>query len=218
MEILGVIGNNVLSKKLQGQFIVLDGPDGCGKSTQTKLLVRWLRQQGVETVTFRDPGDTAIGEKIRQILLDPEHIKMSTTTEVLLYMAARVQLWREKIAPALEQKQCVILDRWLSSTCAYQGYAGGFGMNQVKKLAAGSLGMPWPDLTIIVDVDLETAANRFSDQPDRMEAKPRLYHQKVRDGFLKLSLQQERISVVDGTGSIETIHERIKQVISETDF
>ena len=218
MKILGAIGNNVLIKKLQGKFIVLDGPDGCGKSTQTKLLVRWLRQQGVETVTFRDPGDTAIGEKIRQILLNPEHIKMSTTTEVLLYMAARVQLWREKIAPALEQKQCVILDRWLSSTCAYQGYAGGFGMNQVKKLAADSLGMPWPDLTVIVDVDLETAANRFSDQPDRMEAKPRLYHQKVRDGFLKLSLQQERILVVDGTGSIETVHERIKQFISETDF
>jgi len=212
------IENNALSEKLQGKFIVLDGPDGCGKSTQTKLLAQRLRRQGIVTETFRDPGDTAIGEKIREILLNPEHLAMSTTTEVLLYMAARVQLWQEKIAPSLEQKKCVILDRWLSSTCAYQGYAGGFGMNQVKKLAADSLGMPWPDLTVIVDVDLETAANRFSERPDRMEAKPRQYHEKVREGFLRLSLQQERILVVDGTGGIETVHERIKQIISETDF
>jgi len=210
--------NKNLKSKFEGKFIVLDGPDGCGKSTQTKLLAQWLQRQGVAAETFRDPGDTAIGEKIRQILLNPEHIKMSTTTEVLLYMAARVQLWQEKIAPALEQKKCVILDRWLSSTCAYQGYAGGFGMNQVKKLAADSLGMPWPDLTVIVDVDLETAANRFSDKPDRMEAKPRQYHQEVREGFLRLSGQQERLLVVDGTGDIETVHERIKQVISETEF
>ena len=204
--------------KLKGKFIVLDGPDGCGKSTQTKLLTQWLERQSVETVTFRDPGDTAIGEKIRQVLLNPEHVAMSTTTEVLLYMAARVQLWQEKIAPALEQKKCVILDRWLSSTCAYQGCAGGFGMNQVKKLAADSLGMPWPDLTVIVDVDLETAAKRLSVQPDRMEAKPRKYHQKVREGFLRLAGQQERFFLVNGTGSIETVHERIKQIISETDF
>ena len=207
-----------LKGKLAGKFIVLDGPDGCGKSTQTKLLAQWLQRQGVVSETFRDPGDTAIGEKIREILLNPEHLAMGTTTEVLLYMAARVQLWQEKIAPALEQKKCVILDRWLSSTCAYQGFAGGFGMNQVKKLAADSLGMPWPDLTVIVDVDLETAADRFTDRPDRMEAKPRQYHEKVREGFLRLSLQQERILVVDGTGGVETVHERIKQIISETDF
>jgi dTMP kinase len=215
---LGEITNKSYRDKLQGKFMVLDGPDGCGKSTQTKLLARWLEHQSVATATFRDPGDTAIGEKIRQVLLNPEHVAMGTTTEVLLYMAARVQLWQEKIAPALEQKKCVILDRWLSSTCAYQGYAGGFGINQVKKLAADSLGMPWPDLTVIIDVDLETAANRLTVQPDRMEAKPHKYHQKVREGFLRLAGQQERFFVVNGTGSIETVHERIKQIISETDF
>jgi dTMP kinase len=210
--------NKSFRNRLQGKFIVLDGPDGCGKSTQTKLLIQWLRGQDVSTETFRDPGDTAIGEKIRQILLNPEHIAMSTPTEVLLYMAARIQLWQEKIAPALVQKKCVILDRWLSSTCAYQGYAGGFGMNQVKKLAADSLGIPWPDLTIMLDVDLETAANRLSDQLDRMEAKPREYHRKVREGFLKLADWQKKLVVVDGAGNIETVHERIKQIISETDF
>lgn len=210
--------NEDLGDKLRGKFIVLDGPDGCGKSTQTKLLAQWLQRQGVATKTFRDPGDTAIGEKIRHILLNPEHIKMSTATEVLLYMAARAQLWLEKIAPALEQQKCVILDRWLSSTCAYQGYAGGFGNNQVIQLAINSLKMPWAELTIILDVDLKTAANRLSGRPDRMEAKPREYHLKVREGFLLLAKGRKDFVVVDGTGGIETVHERIKQVISETDF
>ena len=207
-----------LKSKFEGKFIVLDGPDGCGKSTQTKLLAQWLQRQGVATITFRDPGDTAIGEKIRRILLNPEHIKMSTTTEVLLYMAARAQLWLEKIAPALEKQKCVILDRWISSTCAYQGYAGGFGNNQVIKLAINSLRMPWAALTVILDVDLKTAANRLSAQPDRMEAKPREYHLKVREGFLLLAKGRKDFVVVDGAGDIETVHERIKQIISEVDF
>ena len=116
-----------MKNKLSGKFIVLDGPDGCGKTVQTKLLVDWLKEQGVAVETFREPGGTDIGEKIRQILLNPEHIQMSTRSELLLYMAARTQLWEEKIAPALKKGKCVVLDRWLSSTCAYQGFAGGLG-------------------------------------------------------------------------------------------
>jgi len=143
---------------------------------------------------------------------------MSTATEVLLYMAARAQLWGEKIAPALTKKKCVILDRWLSSTCAYQGYAGGFGINQVIKLATDSLKMPWPDLTVILDVDLETSANRLSDQPDRMEAKPRQYHQKVREGFLELAHRQKNILVVDAAGDIEIVQKEILQLVSEVSF
>jgi dTMP kinase len=205
-----------VKNKISGKFIALDGPDGCGKSTQCALLAEWLKENGVEVETFRDPGDTAIGEKIRQILLNPEHIAMSTATEVLLYMAARVQLWQEKITPALLQKKCVILDRWLSSTCAYQGHAGGFGINRVMKLATDSLGKPWPDLTIILDVDLETGANRLSAQPDRMEAKPREYHQKVRDGFLKLTDRQENFHLVDATGDIEAVHKKVIEVVGKT--
>ncbi len=201
-----------------GKFIVLDGPDGCGKTTQTKLLAQWLGRQGADVATFRDPGATAIGEKIRRILLNPEHIAMSTATEVLLYMAARVQLWQEKIAPALEDNKCVVLDRWLSSTCAYQGYAGGFGIKQVIKLATDSLIMPWPDLTIILDVDLETSANRLSGRPDRMEAKPRQYHQKVREGFIELVNQQKNFLIVDAAGDIETVQKKILQLISEVSF
>jgi len=204
-----------LKNQFSGKFIVLDGPDGCGKTTQAKLLAQWLNEQGVPTETFRDPGDTAIGEKIRQILLNPEHIAMSTAAEVLLYMAARAQLWEEKIAPALTQKKCVILDRWLSSTCAYQGYAGGFGINEVIKLATDSLKMPWPDLTIVLDVDLETSANRLSGRPDRMEAKPRQYHQKVREGFLELAHRQKNILVVDAAGDIEAVHKKVIEVVEK---
>ncbi len=207
-----------MENKLQGKFIVLDGPDGCGKSTQAKLLAEWLQEQDVPTVGFRDPGDTAIGEKIRQVLLNPEHLAMSTPAEVLLYMAARVQLWSEKIAPALEANQCVVLDRWLSSTCAYQGFAGGFGVDKVIKIASDCLERVWPDLTIILDVDLETASQRLNRQLDRMEQKGDGYHQRVREGFLQLAEQQENFLVVDAAADVETVHKQILQLISKVSF
>ena len=198
--------------------MVLDGPDGCGKSTQAKLLTRWLQEQGVPTSCFRDPGDTAVGEKIREILLSPEHSAMSTRAELLLYMAARAQLWAEKIAPALQENRCVVLDRWLSSTCAYQGYAGGFGMDKVIKIATDCLERVWSDLTIILDVDLKTASRRLNRPLDRMEAKGDGYHQKVREGFLKLAAEQRGFHVVDAAGDIETVQKTILQVVSKVSF
>ncbi|MFC1634381.1 dTMP kinase [Planctomycetota bacterium] len=203
---------------MNGKFIVLDGPDGCGKSTQAELLVQWLQGQGVQTSRFRDPGDTAIGEKIREILLSPEHPAMITRTELLLYMAARSQLWIERIAPALQENQCVVLDRWLTSTCAYQGYAGGFGMDKVIQIATDCLERVWPDLTIILDVDLNTAAQRMTEQLDRMEAKGDGYHQKVREGFLHLADERDDFLVVDATCDVETVHKNILQLISEVSF
>ncbi len=207
-----------MKDKFSGRFIVLDGPDGCGKSTQAKLLAKWLEGQGITTVSFRDPGDTDIGEKIRQILLSPEHDAMDTRTELLLYMASRAQLWSEKIAPALEANQCVVLDRWLSSTCAYQGFAGGFGMEKVIKIATDCLERVWPDLTIILDVDLQTASQRLNRQLDRMEQKGDSYHQRVREGFLQLAEQQENFLVVDATSQVDTVHNKILQLISEASF
>jgi dTMP kinase len=207
-----------LTGKFSGSFIVLDGPDGCGKSTQTQLLVEWLQKQDVATASFRDPGDTDIGEKIRQILLSPEHNAMDTRTELLLYMAARAQLWAEKIAPALEANRCVVLDRWLSSTCAYQGRAGGFGMDKVIKIATDCLKRVWPDLTIILDVDLKTASQRLNRRLDRMEQKGDSYHQRVREGFLQLAKQNENFLVVNATADIETVHKNILQHISEASF
>jgi len=205
-----------LENKLRGKFIVLDGPDGCGKTTQTKLLAQWLKEQGVAVETFRDPGGTAIGEKVRQILLAPEHIAMNTRTELLLYMAARAQLWAEKIAPALQQNKCVILDRWFSSSCAYQGYAGGLGADNVIRIAEDCLERPWPDLTVILDVDLQTASQRLNRPLDRMEQKGDGYHRKVREGFLQLARQQKNFSVVDAAGGIETVHKMVLKVVKES--
>jgi len=204
----------LLKDRFSGKFIVLDGPDGCGKTTQTKLLAEWIKSQNVQAVTFRDPGDTTIGEKIREILLSPEHSVMDTRTELLLYMAARAQLWAEKIAPALKENKCVILDRWLCSTCAYQGYAGGFGMEKVIKIATDCLERVWPDMTIILDVDIQTALQRLNRQLDRMEQKGSIYHEKVREGFLQLAKQRKDFRIVDGGGTIENIHEKIiKEVV-----
>jgi len=197
------------NRELAGQFLVLDGPDGCGKSSQAKLLMDWVQGRGVPTAGFRDPGTTVIGEKIREILLSPAHEAMTTPAEVLLYMAARVQLWAEKIRPALAEGRCVVLDRWLSSTCAYQGYAGGFGMDKVIAIARDSLERVWPDLTIILDVDLETAARRLQRERDRMEQKGDDYHNRVRQGFLKLAEGRPDFAVVDAAGSVESVHKEV---------
>ena len=201
--------------KLQAKFIALDGPDGCGKSTQTRLLAEWLGKNGIDVVTFRDPGTTAIGEKVRQILLNPEHLTMSTVTEVMLYMAARTQLWVEEIAPALAQNKCVILDRWLSSTCAYQGHAGQFGIEKIIRIAEDCLERTWPDLTVILDAELETAAGRLDRQLDRMEAKGKQYHQKVREGFLQLAKERKDFAVVDASSDIETVHKEVIQAVEK---
>jgi dTMP kinase len=212
------LSSDNLRNRFSGKFIVLDGPDGCGKSAQTRLLVEWLRQQGVTVASFREPGGTVIGEKIRQILLNPEHVAMNTAAEVMLYMAARVQLWVENIAPALKEDKCVVVDRWLSSTCAYQGHAGRFGMDKIIKIASDCLESPWPDLTIVLDVDLETAAQRLNRDLDRMEQKGDGYHQKVREGFLKLAEQQNSFVVVDATAQIEAVHTQVLQLIERADL
>lgn len=204
-----------MKDRLSGKFIVLDGPDGCGKTTQTKLLTEWLGEQGVKTLALRDPGATAIGEKIRQILLNPEHIAMSVRMELLLYMAARAQLWEEKIAPALERGKCVVLDRWLSSTCAYQGYAGGFGIENAIKVAESCIERVWPNLTVLLDIEVKTAAKRLDRNLDRMEQKGQEYHKKVRQGFLQLAKHYSNIVIVDGTEDIEKVHKRVVQVLQE---
>ena len=150
--------------------------------------------------------------------MDPEHDRMDTRTELLLYMAARAQLWAEKIKPGLDANKCVLLDRWLSSTCAYQGYADEFGIDKVIAIATDSLERAWPDLTIIVDVDLETAFSRLGKKLDRMEQKGKDYHQKVREGFLELAEGRENFVVVDACGEVEDVHRAVLKVLTEKDF
>jgi dTMP kinase len=197
----------------RGQFIVLDGPDGCGKTTQQKMLSAWIQEQGAEVVCFRDPGTTSIGEQIRTILLNPANVGMGDNVEVLLYMAARAQLWKECIGVALKQGKCVLMDRWLSSTCAYQGCAGGFGVDKVVRIAEDSLARVWPDITVILDVDTETASARMNRPLDRMEQKGTHYHQRVRQGFLELCGRYGNIISVDATQSPDNVQEHIRRVI-----
>jgi dTMP kinase len=202
-----------MNEMLKGKFLVLDGPDGCGKSTQTRLLSEWIAEQGVDVVSYRDPGTTLVGEKIRDILLDTAHEGMGDNVEVLLYMAARAQLWKEHIGPDLAAGKCVLMDRWLSSTCAYQGWAGGFGVEKVIKIGTDSLERIWPDLTVVLDVDTETAASRMQRDLDRMEQKGDAYHRKVREGFLKLPDIHPSVKVVDARGTVEQVHQDVLKLI-----
>ncbi|MHC4286797.1 MAG: dTMP kinase [Planctomycetota bacterium] len=202
-----------MNEFLKGKFLVLDGPDGCGKSTQTRMLSEWIAAQGVDVVSYRDPGTTLVGEKIRDILLDVAHEGMGDNVEVLLYMAARAQLWKEHIGPDLAAGKCVLMDRWLSSTCAYQGWAGGFGVEKVIKIGMDSLERIWPDVTIVLDVDAETAASRMQRDLDRMEQKGDAYHTKVREGFLKLPDIDPSVKVVDARGTVEQVHQDVLKLI-----
>lgn len=188
---------------------MLDGPDGCGKSTQSRLLSAWIADRGIEVLSYRDPGTTVIGEKIRDILLDPSHVAMADNVEVLLYMAARAQLWTEHIGPDLERGRCVVMDRWLSSTCAYQGCAGRFGVDKVLSIARDALERVWPDATVVLDVDLQTARQRMNRDLDRMEQKGDDYHVRVREGFLALQGRCPNLAVIDAGQSVEQTHQAI---------
>jgi dTMP kinase len=202
-----------MNEHRRGKFIVLDGPDGCGKSTQVRLLSQWIAAQGVDVVSYRDPGTTIVGEKIRDILLNPLHEGMGDNVEVLLYMAARAQLWKEHLGPDLEAGKYVLLDRWVSSTCAYQGWAGGFGIEKVIKIATDALDRVWPDATIVLDLDLQTAKQRMNRDLDRMEQKGDVYHAKVREGFLKLADYCKAVKVVNAAQNVEQVHRDVLNCI-----
>jgi dTMP kinase len=135
-----------LVDKLAGRFVVIDGPDGAGKSTQLKLLAEHLRAAGLAVCEVRDPGGTAIGDRIRAILLDRAHGEMAVACELMLYMASRAQLAAEVIRPALSGGQCVLGDRYISSTIAYQG-AGGMDAESVRQAGRIAVGATWPDPT-----------------------------------------------------------------------
>ncbi len=213
------MNNSVFTSK----FIVLDGPDGCGKTTQTKLLSEYIESLGCKVENFRDPGTTVIGEAIRDILLGHDYHGMGDNVELLLYMAARAQLWKEKIAPALAAGSCVVMDRWLSSSCAYQGYAGGFGIEAVVDVANISLERSFPDLTIILDLNFDKSSSRLGESLDRMETKGGDYHRKVREGYLKFAeLYKSKkdtagiIDVIDASQDIETVQRMVLEKVLES--
>jgi len=203
-------------RSLAGRFIVFDGPDGSGKSTQFRRLLNCAQSAGVAVCEVREPGGTRVGERIREILLDPIHDEMALRCEMMLYMASRAQLVEERIRPALARGEFVLADRFVSSTLAYQGAAGGLPESEivaVANAAMGSRGTPgacWPDLVVVFDVDERTASTRLNPLLDRMERKGAEFHRKVRDGYLSQARNDpEHYAVVDATANEDEVNRRL---------
>jgi dTMP kinase len=169
-----------------GFFLALEGPDGGGKTTQTDRLVDWLRSRNFDVVACRDPGGTALGNRLRHLLLDRHTMRIGLRAEMLLYQAARAELVEEVITPALALGKIVVSDRFLLSNIVYQGAAGGLLEEEIAMVGMVTTAGVLPDLTIILDVAPEIADVRLSESRtrDRIEERPPPYRAKVRDGFL----------------------------------
>ena len=209
-----------VADRLAGKFIVIDGPDGAGKSTQLAMLGEYLsRSGGGAGVTLaRDPGGTPIGDRIREILLDRRHGEMTVGCEMMLYMASRAQLMGQVIAPALQNGHCVLCDRWVSSTVAYQVAEGKATAADVMMAYRAAVGDGGPDLTIILDIDSTVGLGRAGGGGghDRIEAKGIEFHRKVRELFLSQAADTpQRFAVVDAAGSIDEVHGRIVKTVEQ---
>ena len=228
-----------MKDKFSGKFIVLDGPDGCGKTVQLELLAAYLKNQGCPVVQTADPGGTKIGNQISRLLKYDSQGSMDVHTEAMLFMASRAQLVAEVIKPALEQGKTVLCDRFISSTCAYQG-SSGYPVEKIIDLGKFAVGEFWPNLTIIIDIPVKEGLERTGRKPyqktkvnhedaeqgylfknvvvDRFDSRPLEYHGKVRKEFLRLTKYYPGIvKIVDGSqGDIETIHKRITEIVEKT--
>ena len=202
--------------RLAGRFIVFDGPDGCGKTTQARRVADAARAAGLVVCPVRDPGGTTIGEQVRQVLLSTANSEMDVRCELLLYMASRAQLVAEHVAPALKRGELVLADRFISSTLAYQGAAGGVSIDDIIRTGHLAVGECWPDLVVIFDVDESTAAGRLSDQPDRMEQKNAEFHRAVRQGFLdQARADAARHLLIDATDDRDAVYGRLMRGLEQ---
>ncbi len=191
---------------LRGRFLVFDGPDGSGKSTQFHRFAHLCQESGLLVCEVREPGGTSIGEQIRDVLLDRRNTEMDVMTEMMLYMASRAQLAAQRIRPALERGELVLADRFISSTLAYQGTAGGISRADILTVGQVALKDAWPDLTIVFDVDEATAATRLNPLLDRMEAKGAAFHARVRRGFLQqVEERPDEHLLIDARNDVETV-------------
>ncbi len=208
-------------QRLAGRFIVFDGPDGSGKTTQLERFAEHCRSAGLVLCEVREPGGTAIGEQIRELLGNPD-AEMSLRCELMLYMASRAQLVQERITPALERGEMVLADRFISSTLAYQGAAGGLSREEIIEVGRVAIGEHWPDLTVIFDVDAQTAARRLhgpmkgaaSRQPtlfaDRVERRDAAFHRRVRQGYLdQAQADPQHYLVIDASGEPGEVFEEL---------
>ncbi|HEY2844187.1 MAG TPA: dTMP kinase [Bryobacteraceae bacterium] len=224
---------------LSGKFVVFDGPDGCGKTTQLKSLITRLEQENVKVRRLREPGGTPIGEQIRDLLLSTTNHGMDVRCEMLLYMASRAQLVHEEIQPALAAGECVLSDRFASSTLAYQGGGGGMSVEQILEVAKIAVGETWPHLTIVFDLETDQAMERLNplwsgrrtvrkgsddqtalfadaDLKDRIEQRARDYFQRVRENYLWQAKQwPDRYRIVDASKSIPQVEKQVTKTLSE---
>ncbi len=197
---------------MTGLFISFEGVEGCGKSTQIARLKTLLEARGQVVRLTREPGGTAIGEAIRHVLLNPDHEAMGPATELLLYAASRAQHVHEVIRPAIARGEVVLCDRYADSTVAYQGAGRGLPENMLAQLHELATGGLWPDLTLLIDLPaadgLRRARNRG--RSDRLEQESLDFHERVRQGFLRLAQQEpRRITIIDGAQTVEAVAETI---------
>ncbi len=194
----------------RGKLITFEGVEGAGKTTQLERAAARLGARGAAVVTAREPGGTAVGEQVREVLLDRGNASMTPLAELFLYLAARAQLVEEVVAPALAAGTCVLLDRYVHSTLAYQGYGLGVDLGGVsaddnlarlRELCRATVGDAWPDLVVVLDLEPEKGFARLGGGGrDRIEARDLAFHRRVRDGFRALAAEEpERVVVVDAS-------------------
>lgn len=203
---------------MAGIFISLEGPDGAGKTTQLNLLAEHLKKRGFIVRCTREPGGTAIGDKIRALLLDPAHGEMAARTEALLYMAARAQHVAEVIAPALARGEAVLSDRYADSTIVYQGAARRLAMAELTATNLFATGGVMPALTILLDGDGDLLGGRRVGRgsADRIEDEGEPFQKLVRQGFRELAAAEpERIRTVAAAGSVAEVHRQVVAVVEE---
>ena len=200
-------------KKQQPLFITFEGIDGCGKSTQAMMVFQLLKSKGYRVNLLREPGSTAVSEKIRDILLDKKS-KISDVTELLLYEAARSEITFREIIPALNKGTIVLCDRFYDSTTAYQGFGRKLDIRMVKSLHKIAAHNIVPDLTFIFDVDLDTAYARRGKKKDRLESQSRAFFQRVRAGFMEIARKERRrVKRIDAAQPIEKVFDDVKMYL-----
>ena len=200
-----------------GLFISMEGPDGSGKTMQMNMLEQELRQRGLDVLRSREPGGTAISEKIRDMLLDPANTEMSDRTEALLYAASRAQHVEQVLKPALRQGKIVLCDRYVDSSLVYQGIGRGLGIPAIEEINAFATGGLQPDVTIVLQIDFEEGLRRKGIQNgglDRMEAQKEDFLRRIHDGFTELKeLYPERVFLIDGAKAPSEVFREIQNVL-----
>jgi dTMP kinase len=199
-----------------GRFIVLEGGEGSGKTTQAALLSAWLRAVGIRHRVAREPGGTPVGEAIRSVVLGRTDLEMPAESELFLILAARAAFVRDVVRPALEAGETVVADRFALSTLAYQGYGRGLDLAEVRHALTLATGGLEPDLYVVLDVPVAVGAERQrhgGKHPDRIEGEGDAFLRRVHSGYLELAEREAHVRVISGEGAPEEVHARIRRLL-----